>query len=165
MYKRYTFGVFPPVLGTRSGIFGTLENYVTRTKCVMKKCAEKVRIKMVVFRLSRSEYEGLVKLKSKTTERSISEYLRKLALRQPVTVKYRNATADDFLRDMLQLKKELHALGNNYNQAVKKLHLLHQVPEFRNWILQYEDSSKAFLRKVNEIELKITQLYEQWLQK
>ncbi|MFL5741461.1 MAG: plasmid mobilization protein [Flavisolibacter sp.] len=131
----------------------------------MENSVKEVRHKMVVFRLSRKEYEGLVKLKSQTTERSISDYLRKLALGHPVTVKYRNATADDFLREMLELKKELHAIGNNYNQAVKKLHILERLPEFRNWILLYEDSRDAFVQKVNEIESKVTQLYELWLQK
>jgi hypothetical protein len=131
----------------------------------MKKCEQEVRRKMVVFRLNPNEFKTLEKLKSQTTERTISNYLRKLALHKPVTVKYRNATADDFLRDMLELKKELHAIGNNYNQAVKKLHILERLPEFRNWILMYEDSRDAFVQKVNEIESKVTQLYEQWLQK
>ena len=45
----------------------------------------------------------------------------KLCLQKPVTVKYRNQSADDFLQAMLELKKELSAIGNNYNQAVHKI--------------------------------------------
>ena len=34
-------------------------------------------------------------------------------------------------------KKELNAIGNNFNQAVHKLHLLDKIPEFRVWISHY----------------------------
>ena len=131
----------------------------------MQKMETEVSRKMVVVRLNQSEYFQLRKFQAETTEKKISSYLRKLALQKPVIVKYRNTTGDEFLGDMLSLKKELHALGNNYNQAVRKLHMLEKIPEFRTWILIYESSRQAFLAKVQEIHLRVTQLYEQWLQK
>ncbi|WP_206683265.1 plasmid mobilization protein, partial [Escherichia coli] len=70
----------------------------------------------------------LEKFQQKTTEKDTSSYLRKVALQKPVTVKYRNESADDFLLDMLNLKKELNAIGNNFNQAVHKLHILDKIP-------------------------------------
>ena len=74
-----------------------------------------------------------------TTERSLSEYIRKVSMQRPVIVKYRNQSADDFLKQMLELKKDLNGIGNNFNQAVHKLHLLDKIPEFREWIFQYEN--------------------------
>ena len=74
-------------------------------------------------------------------------------------------TNRDFLKDMLELKKELHAIGNNFNQAVKKLHLLDKIPDFRAWILDNEALFHVLVKKVDEIKLRINQLYEQWLQK
>jgi hypothetical protein len=91
--------------------------------------------------------------------------VRKVVLQNPVTVKYRNASADDFLRDMVELKKQLSALAGHYSEAVKKLQLLEKIPEFRTWLLTYENSRQAFQSKVSEIHLKVIQLYEQWLQK
>ena len=120
---------------------------------------------MVVVRLNPQEYEQLQKFQEQTTEKTISNYLRKVALRKPVLVKYRNTSADDFLRDMVELKRELSALGNNYNQAVKKLHVLEKIPEFRSWLMIYEHSRQAFLAKVEQIHVRITRLYELWLQK
>lgn len=131
----------------------------------MKKLEHEVRKKMVVVRMNTAEFELLEKFRKKTTERNTSNYIRKVALNQPVTVKYRNATADDFLRDMVQLKKELNAIGNNFNQAVHKLHILDKIPEFRLWVNHYQNLQESVALKVEEIKIKVNQLYEQWLRK
>ncbi|MEP7232560.1 MAG: plasmid mobilization relaxosome protein MobC, partial [Ginsengibacter sp.] len=124
-----------------------------------------VRNKMVVVRMNNNEFELADSLRKKTTERSISAYVRKMCLQKPVIVKYRNQSADDFLKDMLLLKKELSAVGNNFNQAVHKLHLLDKIPEFRSWIIQYDALQRSLVAKVEEIKLRMNQLYDQWLQK
>lgn len=131
----------------------------------MKKLESEVRSKMVVVRMNETEINQLTKLQGKTTEKDISAYLRKVALQKPVTVKYRNESADDFLLDMLNLKKELNAIGNNFNQAVHKLHILDKIPEFRVWVQQYDGLQKILISKIDEIKLRMNQLYEQWLQK
>lgn len=131
----------------------------------MKKREEEVRRKMVVVRMNEQEYKLLEKFQQQTTEKDTSSYLRKVALQKPVTIKYRNESADDFLLDMLNLKKELNAIGNNFNQAVHKLHLLDKIPEFRIWVNQYDGLQKVLISKVEEIKLRMNQLYDQWLQK
>lgn len=131
----------------------------------MKKLESEVRNKMVVVRMNETEIIQLTKFQQRTTEKDTSSYLRKVALQKPVTVKYRNASADDFLLDMLNLKKELNAIGNNFNQAVHKLHLLDKIPEFRVWVQQYDGLQKVLISKVEEIKVRMNQLYEQWLQK
>ena len=131
----------------------------------MKKQENEVRNKMVVVRMNNTEFEKVENLRKKTTERYLSSYVRKLSLEMPVTVKYRNHSADDFLKEMLGLKKELNGIGNNFNQAVHKLHLLDKIPEFRVWVNQYDGLQKSLVSKVEEIKLKVSQLYEQWLQK
>jgi MobC-like protein len=131
----------------------------------MKKQESEVRRKMVVVRMNETELNQLTKFQQKTTEKDTSSYLRKVALQKPVTVKYRNESADDFLMDMLNLKKELNAIGNNFNQAVHKLHLLDKIPEFRVWVQQYDGLQKVLINKVEEIKLRMNQLYEQWLLK
>lgn len=112
-----------------------------------------------------AELDQLTILQKKTTEKDISSYLRKISLQKPVTVKYRNESADDFLNDMLGLKRELNSIGNNFNQAVHKLHLLDKIPEFRSWLNEYNGLQKILINKVDEIKLRMNQLYEQWLQK
>lgn len=136
------------------------ENFKT-----MKKREQEVRRKMVVVRMNEVEFKQLEKFKRQTIEKNTGSYLRKVALQKPVTVKYRNESADDFLLDMLSLKKELSAIGNNFNQAVHKLHLLDKIPEFRVWVQQYDGLQKILISKVDEIKIRMNQLYEQWLQK
>ena len=82
----------------------------------MKKRKIEVRKKMIVVRMNKTEFGQLEKFKKESTERSMSNYLRKVSLKKPVTVKYRNQSADDFLKQMLELKKELNAVRNNFNQ-------------------------------------------------
>jgi len=62
--------------------------------------------------------------------------MRNVSMQKPVMVKYQNQSTYDFLSQMLELKKELNAIGNNFNQAVHKLHILDRIPEFRAWINQ-----------------------------
>lgn len=131
----------------------------------MKKLESEVRRKMVVVRMNETEFNQLEKFQRKTTDKDVSSYLRKVALQKPIIVKYRNESADDFLLDMLNLKKELNAIGNNFNQAVHKLHILDKIPEFRVWVKQYDGVQKVLISKVDEIKLRMNQLYEQWLQK
>ncbi|KIC89901.1 hypothetical protein [Flavihumibacter sp. ZG627] len=131
----------------------------------MKKSEKELRKHFVKTRMNDDEVNQLLKLQQRTTEKDTSSYLRKVALQKPVTIKYRNESADDFLLDMLNLKKELNAIGNNFNQAVHKLHLLDKIPEFRIWVNQYDGLQKVLISKVEEIKLRMNQLYDQWLQK
>jgi hypothetical protein len=112
-----------------------------------------------------AEVKMVKKYKEQTTERSLSAYMRKVSMQKPVTIKYRNQSADDFLKEMLELKQELNAIGNKFNEAVHKLQLLDRIPEFRSWINHYESVQQSLMSKVEEIKLKVSQLYEQWLLK
>ena len=131
----------------------------------MKKQETEVRNKMIVVRVNNTEFEQVEKLRKQSTERNISSYVRKLSLGKPVTIKYRNQSADDFLKQMLDLKKDLNGIGNNFNQAVHKLHLLDKIPEFRVWVNHYDGLHQSLMNKVEEIKLRMNQLYEQWLLK
>jgi hypothetical protein len=86
-------------------------------------------------------------------------------LKKPVVVKYRNQTAEESLDTMVRLKNELNAIGNNYNQAVKKLHSLNTVPEIKIWILLNEATRQNLVKKIEEIRLQMNKIYELWSQK
>lgn len=131
----------------------------------MKKQENEVRKIFVKIRMNEAEVLQLKKLQQQSTERSVSNYVRKVALQKPVFIKYRNQTADDFLKEMVQLKKELNAIGNNFNQAVHKLHILDKIPEFRFWVKFYQELQQSVAAKVQDINSKVNQLYEQWLLK
>ena len=131
----------------------------------MKKQEKEVRKKMVVVRMNDNEFKQMEKLRKKSTERNLSSYIREVVLQKPVLINYRNQSADDFLKEMLGLKKELNSIGNNFNQAVHKLHILDKIPEFRVWVNHYDGLHQSLVSKVEEIKLRMNQLYEEWLQK
>lgn len=131
----------------------------------MKEKENEVRHLILKVRMNSAEKNQLKKLQQLTTEKTISNYVRKVVLQKPVIVNYRNQSADDFLKDMLQLTKQLNGVGNNFNQAVHKLHTLDRIPEFRNWIHEQQDLHKQVVQSIETIRLRMNQLYEQWLQK
>jgi hypothetical protein len=131
----------------------------------MKDQEKEPRLLILKVRMNSAEKNQLKKLQQLTTEKTVSNYVRKVALQKPVIVNYRNQSADDFLKDMLELTKQLNGVGNNFNQAVHKLHTLDRIPEFRSWIHEQQDLHKQVVQSIETIRLRMNQLYEQWLQK
>ena len=119
----------------------------------------------LTIRLSKAEEDALLKLFRKTTCQSLSEYGRSILLKEPVVVLYRNASADDFLEEMVGLKKELNAIGKAFNQAFHRLHTLDKTPEVKLWLLMSESQRAALLKKTDEILQKVVQIHQLWLQK
>ncbi len=123
-----------------------------------------IRSKCLTVRFNDEERKKLSRLCNKAQCNSLSEYARDVLLGEPVIIKYRNQSADDFLEEMILLKKELNAIGNNFNQAVHRLHTLDHVHEIKTWAILNEAMKKIFMNKVDEIKAKMNQIYEQWSQ-
>lgn len=102
----------------------------------------KVRDRWVNVRMNQEEFDKLETNRKKTTERSNSDYIRKVATDQPVKSLSRNASQDALTNELIRLRKELNAVGQNLNQAVRKLHTLKMIPEFRGWISEYEQTRR-----------------------
>ena len=124
-----------------------------------------IRTKWLTIRLNVDEEKKLRQLYSGTTCNALSEYVRDVILKEPVNILYRNQTADEFLEEMILLRKELNAIGNNFNQVVHRLHTLDHLHEIRSWTTMNESSQKIFLKKVEEIQEKMNQIFRQWSQK
>jgi hypothetical protein len=125
----------------------------------------KVRSHWIHLRLSSEEFEQVKKNQKETTCRTRSEYLRKILLNKPVNIRVRNQSADEFLAVALQLKKELNAVGNNYNQAVHKLHILDDAVDVKQWLVTTGSLHKTLVKKVSEIGVSMDKIYQLWLQK
>lgn len=122
------------------------------------------RNRRVYVRFTEKEYERINSRFSRTTCRNLSEYLRKILLDKPVQVKQRNQSLDDLMAELIVLRSELNAIGNNYNQVVKRLYTLQSVPELVGWLSLNESARKMLLEKIGEIKSKIYQINDQWLQ-
>ena len=120
--------------------------------------------KWLHIRLKEEEYNQIQKKFEASTCRKLSEYARRVLLDKTITVNQRNQSLDNFMAEMIRLRNELHPVGNNFNQAVKRLHTLEKLSEFKSWLLLYEGSRKLLLEKVENIKQKIAQFSDKWLQ-
>lgn len=122
------------------------------------------KTKWLHLRLSEAEFQKLRSLFNNTTCRKLSEYARKKLLDKPVVITTRNKSIDDLMSELVSLRTELNNIGNNLNQAVKKLHTTYKIPEFKQWLLGFEIDKKTLSNKLEAIKSLIKKLVEQWLQ-
>jgi len=121
------------------------------------------RTKWVHLRRLPAEYRILHNKFCKTTCRSLSEFVRKVLLDQPIVATYRNTSQDDLLGAMAVMTDELNAIGNNINQSVKRLHTLREL-EAHGWASKYAAESSALQEKINEVKLVLNDIAARWLQ-
>jgi MobC-like protein len=114
-------------------------------------------------RLTQKERARINEKFSKSIDRKMSEYVRKVLLDKPITINQRNQSLDDFMAEMIVLRKELNAIGINFNQAVKKLNALERTTEIKTWLADYDLSGQILINKIAEIKSKINQINDQWL--
>lgn len=123
-----------------------------------------LRTRIIGLRLTSKEYKQIEKQFTNSTAKKMSDYVRCVLFDKPITVYQRNQSLDDFMTEMIKLRNELNNIGNNFNQAVKKLHTLQQIPEFKSWIITYELEKKILFNKVDEIKNRINKIADEWLQ-
>lgn len=124
----------------------------------------KNRTKWLHLRLATDEYLLLHKRFDESTCPKLSDFARKNLLQKPIVMKYRNESLDELIQELIRLRTDLNGIGNNFNQAVKKLHTLHQVSDFRQWILEFELDKKILLNNIGNIQKHIQNLSVKWLQ-
>ena len=90
--------------------------------------------------------------------------MQEILLDKLVTQNYRNQSLDDSMTEVITLRNEQNSIGNNFNQAVKKLHTLSQITEFKSWIIYFEPQEKNLANKISEIKNYIEKTGEKWLQ-
>lgn len=122
------------------------------------------RTRLVSLRLTTKEYQTIWAKCKTTTCRKLSEYIRRVLLEKKLTLFTRNQSMDDFMAELIQLRNELNAIGNNYNQVVKKLHLIQTMPELKAWFLLNESAKVSMAKKVNEIKSRINEFSDKWSQ-
>ena len=122
------------------------------------------RTRKISLRLTTAEYLKIERKWKASTCRKLSDYVRHNLFQKPVTSYYRNQSLDEFMAEMVMLRNELNHIGNNFNQAVKRLHILNQITEFRSWLIAYEVEKKTLFNKVDEIKKHVQKIAESWLQ-
>jgi hypothetical protein len=122
------------------------------------------RTRRIALRLTPNEYAKIEQKWKTSTCRKLSDYLRRHLLDKSITTNYRNQSLDNFIEETVLLRKELNAIGNNLNQAVKKLHTLQQIPEFKVWIISFEIDKRTINDKIDQINNHTGKISDKWLQ-
>ncbi|MFV8343588.1 plasmid mobilization protein [Flavobacterium sp. XS2P39] len=122
------------------------------------------RTRIIGLRLTPTEYAKIEKKWKASTCRKLSDYVRRSIFDKPIVTTYRNQSLDEFMSESMRLRSELNSIGNNFNQAVKKLHTLQQIAEFKNWLITYELEKIILFNKVDEVKKHIQKIAETWLQ-
>ena len=122
------------------------------------------RSRLVGLRFTPEEYRLLHNKYKATTCRQLSEYIRRILFEKKITAFTRNQSMDDFMTELIVLRKELGAVGNNLNQAVKKLNAYQDIPEIKIWVLLNDSMIKKIFDRTEEIKSKINQFSESWSQ-
>ncbi|MEC5143061.1 plasmid mobilization relaxosome protein MobC [Chitinophaga sp. 212800010-3] len=117
------------------------------------------------IRLTEQEFELLHSKLETTTCRKISEYVRNVLFDRPVTIRQRNQSLDDLMTALILYRNDLNALGNNFNQVVKRINSIPPGPEFFAWLPVAENLQKELLEKIGSFQKQIDQLGEKWLGK
>jgi hypothetical protein len=122
------------------------------------------RCKWIHLRLTLAEYEILHQQFKKSTCRKISDYGRRMLLAKPMIAGYHNQSLDAFMAEAIRLRKELNGVGNNLNQAVKRMHALQQIAEVKPWIQEFESDYKRAMADIADIKMIVSKISDSWLQ-
>lgn len=143
----------------------TLQNSFINPE-IRKKMREKSekRSRIIGLRLTQEEFKKIEKKWKSSTSQKLSVYIRNVLLERPVVTTYRNKSLDEFMQEAARMRQEINHIGNNFNQAVKRLNTLSHLPEFRSWLIAYEVSRKTLFNKIEEIKNHLHKFAESWLQ-
>ncbi|MEB0261825.1 plasmid mobilization relaxosome protein MobC [Mucilaginibacter sp. 10I4] len=95
---------------------------------------EENRSRILLTRLKPAEFTLLDNRFKKTRFRKLSEYIRSVLLEKPITVTYRDKSMDEVLEELILLRKELNAIGNNLNQVVRNINSANGHADTRLWV-------------------------------
>jgi hypothetical protein len=130
----------------------------------MEKQEEK-RSRRVITRFKPKEFELLESRFKKTLFRKLSEYIRNVLLERNITVTYRDKAMDDILEELILLRRELNAVGNNLNQAMRNINTAHGQSDARLWLNLLTKISGRVEPAINQIKEQMNQYAEIWSQK
>ncbi|NLR67878.1 mobilization protein [Chitinophaga varians] len=125
---------------------------------------EKNKTKWCNVRLSMPEHQSLMARMAGTTCNSLSEYVRRVLFGGVVTTKVRDQSMDAFMEELIALRLELTALGNNFNQVVRKLNAIPPSAEYLHWLVISEKHQRELLGKIEHIQKRISDFSSLWLQ-
>ena len=112
----------------------------------------------ITVRFTPKEFEEINAQFRKSTCREMSDYFRSVLLQRKLTLNYGNQSRDDLIKEFKLLRRGLNAIGNNFNQAVKKLNGCQQHHDIIYWTHIISSHQKTILEKLDSIKARIGEI-------
>jgi len=119
----------------------------------------------VKTRISEKEFARLSALIEKTRYRNMSELLRAIISKEPITVYTKDGSLGVVMEELVLLRRELAAIGNNLNQVTRQLNSLKGPQGKVTLLLQASTAISQVQQKLEKLFPLISQLALKWLQK
>lgn len=113
----------------------------------------------LVFDMKPEEYEKLKENYKTTSCRSMSDYIRNVLLKGPVTILFRNRSTDDLLEELIRLKNGLEEGVKKLSDSTEKLNARLSQEELITRIRLDESDRQSVFRKIEEIKSTMNKLY------
>jgi hypothetical protein len=120
------------------------------------------KTKWLAMLMSEEEHKALENIFHQSTCSTMSDYMRKMVLGKPIVLHYRDRNLDEFMTRVRELQKELNSIGGNFNQLVRRLHALKNLPDLQQWILLNEQEKTRLFRQIEAITNTVNQIYQRW---
>lgn len=114
----------------------------------------------ISFRVKPEEHRQISGRFRKSNCRKLSDYARKVLMEKPVVIYHRNASVEEFLVSARLMVKQLSGIGNNFNQAVHKLHILDTDRQFKEWYLAWNIGRETLQNRIDEVKKLLQKIYE-----
>jgi hypothetical protein len=115
-------------------------------------------------RVTEQEWKRLDERFKKTNCKFLADFIRRVLLNDKITAFYRNQSLDDLMAELIELRKELNAIGRNINMIARRLQLNVSRSEQRKWAEESQRTHQLLLTKMEEINKKSDQIAQIWLQ-
>jgi len=120
------------------------------------------RTQRVTIRFTEAEIIPLRLRVQETASQEMADYIRRVVLGRKVRAVYRNRSMDDFIQELSLLRRELNAIGKNFNQVTKKVNATAGKKEFGFWVKQAALMQETLLEKIEAIRLVTEKFASQW---
>lgn len=120
------------------------------------------RIIWLTVRLTKNEHEKIATRQQKTSNRSLSDYARTVLLGEVVRQIVVDPTRDKTIEELIENRRQLMIIANNFNQVVKRIHRLSEIPNKEFWLKTCTELQKDLLLKIDCIQVVIDKIYAKW---
>ena len=122
------------------------------------------RGRIIGLRLTATEYASLTKKWEKSNCKKLSEYARKKLFDRAIISSYRNESLDDFMKEMMKLRKSLDSSCSAFFQSLMKAQHLNRKSDISTWVNLHEIEKKTMLTRIEDIKHQINKIADQWVQ-